>query len=39
VAPEQTGPTAFGSLTQYLEKPNIKDVIVYTDTGRRLAGN
>jgi hypothetical protein len=39
VSTGQTGAASFGSLTQFLEKPEIKDVIVYTDTGRRLAGN
>jgi hypothetical protein len=33
----EKGPAAFGSLTAFLELPNVKDIIVYTDTGRRLA--
>jgi hypothetical protein len=35
--PSQKGPNAFGNLTRYLDSQNIKNVIVYTDTGRRLA--
>jgi hypothetical protein len=35
--PGQKGPNAFGNLTRYLDSQNIKNVIVYTDTGRRLA--
>jgi hypothetical protein len=31
------GPQAFGSLTRYLSQPNVVDVLIYTDTGRRLA--
>jgi hypothetical protein len=34
----QTGTDAFSSLSRYLDTPNIKDVIVYTDTGRINSG-
>jgi hypothetical protein len=34
----RTGTDAFGSLSSYLETQNIKDVIVYTDTGRINSG-
>jgi hypothetical protein len=35
--PSNAGPNAFGNLTRYLDSQNLKNVIVYTDTGRRLA--
>jgi hypothetical protein len=31
------GPAAFGMITKFLEHQNVKDILVYTDTGRRLA--
>jgi hypothetical protein len=35
----RTGADAFGSLSSYLDTPNIKDVIIYTDTGHINSGS